>query len=75
MGKLVFLRGNYPLATNFFTRAVEYDPTDRQAMGYLACAQARMGRIDVAVRFFDRAGPGDWSPCDPRRQLAPRPPA
>ena len=75
MGSFLFLRGNYPLATSFYTRAIEYNPDDKLAMGYLACSQARMGRMDVAIRFFDRAGPGDWSSCDPRRQMAPRPPA
>ena len=71
MGSYLFLTGNYPLASNFFTRAIEADPTDKTAMGYLACAQARMGRMEPAIRFFDRAGPGGWSACDPRRQVAP----
>jgi tetratricopeptide (TPR) repeat protein len=71
MGSFLFLTGNYPLASNFFTRAIEADPTDKTAMGYLACAQARMGRMEPAIRFFDRAGPGGWSACDPRRQMAP----
>jgi tetratricopeptide (TPR) repeat protein len=71
MGSYLFLRGNYPLASSFFTRAIQYDPTDKTAMGYLACSQARMGRLEPAIRFFDRAGPGGWSSCDPRRQVAP----
>jgi tetratricopeptide (TPR) repeat protein len=71
MASYLFLRGNYPLASSFYTRAIQYNPTDKLAMGYLACAQARMGRMDAAIRFFDRAGPGDWSSCDPRRQMAP----
>jgi tetratricopeptide (TPR) repeat protein len=71
MGSYLFLRGNYPLASSFYTRAIQYNPTDKLAMGYLACAQARMGRMDAAIRFFDRAGPGDWSSCDPRRRVLP----
>ena len=69
MASYLFLRGNYPLASSFYTRAIQYNPTDKLAMGYLACAQARMGRMDAAIRFFDRAGPGDWSTCDPRRRM------
>ena len=68
MASYLFLRGNYPLASSFYTRAIQYNPNDKLAMGYLACAQARMGRMDAAIRFFDRAGPGDWSSCDPRRR-------
>lgn len=69
MASYLFLRGNYPLASSFYTRAIQYNPSDKLAMGYLACAQARMGRMDAAIRFFDRAGPGDWSSCDPRRRM------
>lgn len=69
MASYLFLRGNYPLASSFYSRAIQYNPSDKLAMGYLACAQARMGRMDAAIRFFDRAGPGDWSSCDPRRRL------
>jgi cytochrome c-type biogenesis protein CcmH/NrfG len=69
MASYLFLRGNYPLASSFYTRAIQYNPNDKLAMGYLACAQARMGRMDAAIRFFDRAGPGDWSSCDPRRRM------
>ena len=69
MASYLFLRGNYPLASSFYTRAIQYNPEDKLAMGYLACAQARMGRMDAAIRFFDRAGPGDWSSCDPRRRM------
>jgi cytochrome c-type biogenesis protein CcmH/NrfG len=73
MASYLFLRGNYPLASSFYTRAIQYNPSDKLAMGYLACAQARMGRMDAAIRFFDRAGPGDWSSCDPRRRMVPPP--
>jgi tetratricopeptide (TPR) repeat protein len=69
MGSYLFLRGNYPLASSFYSRAVQFNPQDKLAMGYLACSQARMGRMDAAIRFFDRAGPGDWSSCDPRRRM------
>ncbi len=69
MASYLFLRGQYPLASSFYTRAIQYNPNDKLAMGYLACAQARMGRMDAAIRFFDRAGPGDWSSCDPRRRM------
>jgi hypothetical protein len=71
MGSYLFTRGNFDLASRFYQNAVERNPEDKLAMGYLACSQARLGRMDVAVRFFDRAGPGDWTSCDPRRQMAP----
>ena len=69
MGSYLFTRGNFELAARFYQNAIERNPEDRMAMGYFACAQARMGRMDAAIRFFDRAGPGDWSSCDPRRQV------
>ncbi|HEX6049467.1 MAG TPA: tetratricopeptide repeat protein [Gemmatimonadaceae bacterium] len=61
------------LARRFFARAVEYDPNDRVAMGWLGCSLMRLGRVPEAQRFYSRAGPGDWSRCTPLPTLAPQP--
>jgi cytochrome c-type biogenesis protein CcmH/NrfG len=55
--------GQAELARRFYVRAVELDPTDRTAQGYLGCALHRLARYDDAKRWFDRAGPGDWMRC------------
>jgi Tfp pilus assembly protein PilF len=71
--------GNLPAATQslnlarrFYVRAVEIDPNDRVAQGWLGCVLMRLGQIPVAQGFLSRAGPGDWSRCTP---LATAPPA
>ena len=55
--------GNLDLARRFYVRAVTADPNDRNALGFLACTLARIGRIEEAGRFAQRAGPGEWSTC------------
>ena len=63
MGQLQ-LQSNQPvLASNFLRRAVELDNGDRVAMGWLACALARQGNVQLARNFGDRAGQGDWTGC------------
>jgi tetratricopeptide (TPR) repeat protein len=66
MGSYLYLRGNYPLANNFYTRALKLNPNDKPSSGWMACSLVRMGRPDLAANFFQRAGPGDWSGCVPR---------
>ncbi|MCA0374964.1 MAG: hypothetical protein LCH84_04810 [Gemmatimonadetes bacterium] len=51
------------IARRFYVRAIELDPRDRTAQGFLACALTRLGRLDEAQRWAQRAGTGDWSPC------------
>ncbi|HEY0779496.1 MAG TPA: hypothetical protein VGD56_16130, partial [Gemmatirosa sp.] len=58
------------LQTNHADRAIEYlrtavqtDPSDRVAMGWLGCALIRVGNTTVAQSFFTRAGQGDWTAC------------
>jgi Flp pilus assembly protein TadD len=46
-------------------RAVEADPTDKTAQGYLGCSLMRLGRVEEANRFLTRAGQGPWSGCTP----------
>lgn len=66
MGSFLLATNQNELASRFYKRAVELDPTDRVAMGYLGCSLARMGQYEVATRFLTRAGPGDWSACQPQ---------
>ena len=63
MGGLLLATGNPELARRFYVRAVEANPQDRVAQGYLGCALVRLGRYDDGRRFLDRAGSGDWSAC------------
>jgi tetratricopeptide (TPR) repeat protein len=55
--------GQPELARRFYVRAVELDPTDRVAQGFLGCALHRLARYEEARRWFDRAGQGDWLQC------------
>jgi tetratricopeptide (TPR) repeat protein len=70
MGALLFTQQNYELARRFYVRAVEEDPTDKTAMGYLGCTLMRLNRASEAASFLDRAGPGPWSNCTPAPQGA-----
>lgn len=62
------------LARSFYVRAVEINPNDRLAQGYLGCVLMRLGQVPVANSFLARAGPGPWSGCTPLPTLAPQPP-
>lgn len=63
--------GTPDIARRFYVRALQLDPTDRVAQGFLACAFVRLGRVEEAQRWADRAGAGDWSNCV---NSAPTPP-
>ena len=63
MGGLMLATDNPELARRFYVRAVQANPQDRVAQGYLGCALVRLGRFDDGRRFLDRAGSGDWSAC------------
>ncbi len=63
---LLLLQTNHPdRAIEYLRTAVQTDPTDRVAMGWLGCALVRVGNTTVAQSFFTRAGQGDWSKCRP----------
>lgn len=62
------------LSRSFYVRAVELDPNDRLAQGYLGCVLIRLGQISLANNFLSRAGQGPWSTCTPLPPLAPQPP-
>jgi Tfp pilus assembly protein PilF len=64
------LQANQPgQAVTWFTRALKEDASDRAAQGWMGCALVRQGQADIAARFFQRAGSGDWSAC---QQAAPQ---
>ena len=62
------------LSRNFFVRAVQLNPTDKTAQGYLGCVLMRLGRAQEANNFWQRAGPGPWTQCQPLPTLAPQVP-
>jgi tetratricopeptide (TPR) repeat protein len=62
------------LARNFYVRAVQLNPNDKVAQGWLGCVLVRLGRTQDASNFFNRAGPGDWNRCQPLPTLAPQVP-
>ncbi|HUQ83250.1 MAG TPA: hypothetical protein VM076_19005 [Gemmatimonadaceae bacterium] len=61
------------LARNFYVRAVQLNPGDKNALGYLGCVLMRLGRVQEASNFMQRAGPGGWTSCQPLPTLAPNP--
>jgi tetratricopeptide (TPR) repeat protein len=61
------------LARNFYVRAVQLNPNDKSAQGWLGCVLVRLGRTQDAAGFFSRSGPGDWNRCQPLPTLAPQP--
>jgi hypothetical protein len=73
MGNLLFLTGSYDLARNFYVRAVQRNPSDRAAMGYLGCTLVRLGRAAEAQGFLQRAGAGAWSACAQQAPAVPPP--
>jgi Flp pilus assembly protein TadD len=62
------------LSRNFYVRAVQLNPQDKTAMGYLGCVLMRLGRTQEATNFMQRAGPGGWTSCQPLPTLAPQVP-
>ena len=62
------------LSRNFYVRAVQLNPADKNAQGYLGCVLMRLGRVQEANNFWQRAGPGPWTQCQPLPTLAPQVP-
>ncbi|MEA2763681.1 MAG: hypothetical protein QOK07_85 [Gemmatimonadaceae bacterium] len=63
MGLVLFSSKQYDLARRFFVRAVQADPQDRSAQGYLGCALMRLGRTQEGTKFINNAGTGSWTAC------------
>ncbi|MBC8086687.1 MAG: tetratricopeptide repeat protein [Phycisphaerae bacterium] len=51
------------LARRFYVRAVEANPNDRVAQGFLGCALMRLDRTEEALKWMARAGTGEWATC------------
>ena len=62
------------LSRNFYVRAVQLNPADKTSQGYLGCVLMRLGRVQEANNFMQRAGPGAWTACQPLPTLAPQVP-
>ena len=76
MGSYLLAVGNNELARKFYVRAIEANPSDRSAQGFLGCSLARLGRAAEAQTWLQRAGSGPWTACTaPPAQYAPVAPA
>jgi len=74
MGLVLFASKQYDLARRFFVRAVQANPQDRAAQGYLGCALMRLGRGQEGTNFINKAGTGPWQTClQPVSSTAPPP--
>ena len=74
MGLVLFASKQYDLARRFFVRAVQANPQDRSALGYLGCALMRLGRSQEGTNFINKAGNGSWQSClQPLSSTAPPP--
>jgi len=69
MARYLMAAGQWDLARQFWLRAIQANPADRAAQGYLGCTMARLRRFDEARTWLERAGEGEWSVCG--RQLPP----
>jgi tetratricopeptide (TPR) repeat protein len=73
MGLVMIASRNYDLARRFLIRAVNSNPADSAAQGYLGCALMRLNRTAEAAGFLRRAGTGVWSACAQPVIAAPPP--
>jgi len=62
------------LARSFYVRAIQMNENDKIAQGFLGCVLVRLGRVAEAGNWMQRAGPGDWTRCQPIPALAPQAP-
>jgi Flp pilus assembly protein TadD len=63
MGATLLAARDFELARRFYVRALEVDPDDLAAQGWLGCTLVMLGRSDEGTRWMDRAGPGAWTAC------------
>lgn len=63
MGLILFASKQYDLARRFFVRAVQANPDDKAAQGYLGCAMMRLNRITEGTKWINNAGTGPWTAC------------
>jgi tetratricopeptide (TPR) repeat protein len=74
MGLVLFSNRQYDLARKFFVRAVQANPQDRAAQGYLGCALMRLMRVQEGTKFINNAGTGPWTACLQPVPTTPPPP-
>lgn len=74
MGLVLFSSKQYDLARRFFVRAVQANPQDRAALGYLGCAMMRLNRVQEGTNFITKAGTGAWTACLQPAATTPPPP-
>jgi tetratricopeptide (TPR) repeat protein len=63
MGLILFSGRQYDLARRFFVRAVQANPQDLAAQGYLGCALMRLNRVPEGTKWINNAGIGSWQAC------------
>ena len=63
MGLILFAGRQYDLARRFFVRAVQANPDDKAAQGYLGCAMMRLNRLSEGSKWINNAGSGPWTAC------------
>lgn len=74
MGLVLFASKQYDLARRFFVRAVQANPSDRSAQGYLGCSMMRLNRVQEGTKWIGNAGTGPWTQClQPLTTTAPAP--
>jgi tetratricopeptide (TPR) repeat protein len=54
---------DFDAARRHYVRAIQLDPSDRSAQGFLGCTLARLGRAQEAASWIARAGQGPWTSC------------
>jgi tetratricopeptide (TPR) repeat protein len=64
-GRSDLATSDYNAARRTYVRALQLDPNDSTARGYLGCALSRLGRTSEAEGWFQRAGSGPWTACAP----------
>lgn len=60
---LFYSQDDFLQSRTFFTHAIKANPEDKMSLGYMGCTLVNLKQPDLAVRFFDRAGPGQWDSC------------
>ena len=63
MASYLLAAQNYDLARRFYVRALQVNPDDRTAQGFLGCTLLRLGRTQEGMQWMNRAGQGSWSGC------------
>ncbi|HEU4585729.1 MAG TPA: tetratricopeptide repeat protein [Gemmatimonadaceae bacterium] len=62
-GRSDLASSDYNAARRNYVRALQLDPADSSARGFLGCALARLGRTTEAESWLARAGSGPWTEC------------